>query len=98
MKPPRADALFGGDNVQNFVLVVGGFVIVGEEGWQRLVAFAVRRRLVLLDQTRLPAETVYRTIETTDDLVRAIEHVVETATPLIEQKRYLRNFFDKAAG
>ena len=32
-----------------------------------------------------------------DDLVRAIEHVVETATPLIEQKRYLRNFFDKAA-
>jgi hypothetical protein len=38
--------------VQNFVLVVGGFVIVGEEGWQRLVAFAVRRRLVLLDQAQ----------------------------------------------
>lgn len=32
-----------------------------------------------------------------DDLVHAIEHVFETATPLIEQKRYLRNFFDKAA-
>ena len=29
-----------------------GFVIVGEEGWQRLVAFAVRRRLVLLDQAQ----------------------------------------------
>lgn len=38
--------------MQNFVLVVGGFVIVGEEGWQRLVAFAVRRRLVLLDQAQ----------------------------------------------
>lgn len=33
-----------------------------------------------------------------DDLVQAIEHVVDTVKPLIDQKKYLRNLFDKAAG
>ncbi|KAJ3554569.1 hypothetical protein NM688_g3036 [Phlebia brevispora] len=32
-----------------------------------------------------------------DDLVRAIEKVMDTVKPLIEQKRYLRNFLDKAS-
>lgn len=40
-------------------------------------------RLVLLDQTRLPAETVYRTIETTDDLVRAIEVLAVRGAPAL---------------
>lgn len=31
------------------------------------------------------------------DLLSAIEQVMDTAKPLIEQKKYLRNFFDKAA-
>lgn len=33
-----------------------------------------------------------------DDLLRTIENVTATAKPLIEQKRYLRNFLDKASG
>ncbi|KAF7797607.1 hypothetical protein EIP86_008807 [Pleurotus ostreatoroseus] len=33
-----------------------------------------------------------------DDLIRAIENVMKTTKPLIEQKRYLRNFLDKASG
>lgn len=32
-----------------------------------------------------------------DDLVQAIDQVVETVKPVIEQKKYVRNFFDKAA-
>ncbi|CDO68963.1 hypothetical protein BN946_scf184782.g11 [Trametes cinnabarina] len=32
-----------------------------------------------------------------DPLVKAIEEVAETVKPLVEQKKYLRNFFDKAA-
>ncbi|KZT71823.1 hypothetical protein DAEQUDRAFT_744138 [Daedalea quercina L-15889] len=32
-----------------------------------------------------------------DDLVRAVEQVVDSVKPLIEQKKYLRNFMDKAA-
>ena len=32
-----------------------------------------------------------------DDLVQAIEHVIDAVKPLVEQKRYLRNFFDKAS-
>jgi hypothetical protein len=31
------------------------------------------------------------------DLVKAAEQVVELIRPLIEQKKYLRNFFDKAS-
>ena len=31
------------------------------------------------------------------ELVKAIEHVVELINPLVEQKKYLRNFYDKAA-
>lgn len=31
------------------------------------------------------------------DLLGAIEQVAETVKPLVEQKKYLRNFFDKAA-
>ena len=31
-----------------------------------------------------------------DDLVKAAEQVVELIKPLVEQKKYLRNFFDKA--
>lgn len=33
-----------------------------------------------------------------DDLMQAIEHVVDIVKPLIDQKKYLRNLFDKAAG
>ncbi|KAH9944691.1 Vps53-like protein [Amylocystis lapponica] len=32
-----------------------------------------------------------------DELVKAIEQVVETVSPLVDQKKYLRNFLDKAA-
>ena len=32
-----------------------------------------------------------------DDLALAIEQVVDTVKPLVEQKKYVRNFFDKAA-
>ncbi|OSD06968.1 hypothetical protein PYCCODRAFT_1431153 [Trametes coccinea BRFM310] len=32
-----------------------------------------------------------------EPLVKAVEEVAETVKPLIEQKKYLRNFFDKAA-
>ena len=32
-----------------------------------------------------------------DDLMRNIENVIETVKPLVEQRKYLRNFFDKAA-
>ena len=31
------------------------------------------------------------------DLTNSIDHVVEIISPLIEQKKYLRNFFDKAS-
>ncbi len=31
------------------------------------------------------------------DLLNAIEQVAEVVKPLVEQKKYLRNFFDKAA-
>ena len=30
------------------------------------------------------------------DLVKAMEQVAEIVKPLVEQKKYLRNFFDKA--
>ncbi|KAJ3505368.1 hypothetical protein NLJ89_g7457 [Agrocybe chaxingu] len=33
----------------------------------------------------------------TTDLVKAADQVVETIKPLVEQKKYLRNFFDKAS-
>ena len=33
-----------------------------------------------------------------DDLIHAIENVMKTTKPLVEQKRYLRNFLDKASG
>lgn len=32
-----------------------------------------------------------------DDLVGAVEQVVDTVRPLVEQKKYLRNFLDKAS-
>lgn len=32
----------------------------------------------------------------TGDLVKVVEQVAELMKPLIEQKKYLRNFFDKA--
>ena len=31
------------------------------------------------------------------DLLNAVEQVAEVVKPLVEQKKYLRNFFDKAA-
>jgi hypothetical protein len=31
------------------------------------------------------------------DLVRALESITEAVVPLVESKRYLRNFFDKAS-
>ena len=33
-----------------------------------------------------------------DDLVRAVEQLVDAVKPLVEQKKYLRNLMDKAAG
>lgn len=33
----------------------------------------------------------------TGELVKAAEQVIETIKPLIEQKKYLRNLFDKAS-
>ena len=33
-----------------------------------------------------------------DDLIKAIDAVVDVVKPMIDQKKYLRNFFDKAAG
>jgi hypothetical protein len=32
-----------------------------------------------------------------DDLIRALESITEAIVPLVESKKYLRNFFDKAA-
>jgi hypothetical protein len=32
-----------------------------------------------------------------DDLVRALESITEAIVPLVESKKYLRNFFDKAS-
>lgn len=32
-----------------------------------------------------------------NDLVKAMEQVADMIKPLVEQKRYLRNFFDKAS-
>lgn len=32
-----------------------------------------------------------------DELVKALEQVADVTRPLIEQKKYIRNFFDKAA-
>lgn len=32
------------------------------------------------------------------ELTRSIDQVVDTIRPLIDQKKYLRNFYDKAAG
>ena len=34
----------------------------------------------------------------TSDIVKAAEQVVEVFKPLVEQKKYLRNLFDKACG
>ena len=31
------------------------------------------------------------------DLVRALESIAEAIVPLVESKKYLRNFFDKAS-
>ena len=31
------------------------------------------------------------------DLVRALESIAEAIAPLVESKKYLRNFFDKAS-
>ena len=31
------------------------------------------------------------------DLVRALESITEAIVPLVESKKYLRNFFDKAS-
>ena len=33
-----------------------------------------------------------------DDLVQAVEHVADIVKPLIDQKKYLKNLFDKVAG
>ena len=33
-----------------------------------------------------------------DDLVRAVEQLVDVVRPIVEQKKYLRNLMDKAAG
>ena len=43
-------------------------------------------------------QTVTGSSPYTVDLVRNIEQVVDYVRPMIEQKKYLRNFFDKAAG
>ena len=32
-----------------------------------------------------------------DDLIKALEQLVDVVIPLIEQKKYIRNFFDKAS-
>jgi hypothetical protein len=32
----------------------------------------------------------------TDELIKAAEQVVVVIKPLVEQKKYLKNFFDKA--
>ncbi len=32
------------------------------------------------------------------DLLNVVEQVAETVKPLVEQNKYLRNYFDKAAG
>jgi hypothetical protein len=50
------------------------------------------------------ARTIWSNIENVSgpsayikDLSDSVDHVVEIVSPLIEQKKYLRNFFDKAA-
>lgn len=55
-------------------------------------AFAAMSRLAWGTVTHVSGNSSY-----VDDLVKAIEQVVDTVKPLIEQKKYLRNFLDKAA-
>ncbi|KAJ7899048.1 Vps53-like protein [Mycena leptocephala] len=54
-------------------------------------AFAAMSRSPWLTLKQVSGQSAY-----TVDLVNAIEQVVESVKPLVEQKKYLRNFLDKA--
>lgn len=50
LEPPRVAGLFGGDGVRSLVLLVRRLVfLIGEEGRERLVAFAVRGLFIVID-------------------------------------------------
>ncbi|KAJ7693303.1 Vps53-like protein [Mycena rosella] len=54
-------------------------------------AFAAMARSSWATLNQVSGESAY-----TADLVNAVEQVVESVKPLVEQKKYLRNFLDKA--
>jgi hypothetical protein len=54
-------------------------------------AFAAMARSSWATLKQVSGQSAY-----TADLVNAVEQVVESVKPLVEQKKYLRNFLDKA--
>ncbi|GLB36971.1 putative vps53-like, N-terminal [Lyophyllum shimeji] len=54
-------------------------------------AFATMARTTWTASSQVSGQSAYA-----GDLVSALEQVVETVKPLVEQKKYLRNLFDKA--
>lgn len=56
-------------------------------------AFATMARTSWTTSNQVSGQSAYA-----GDLVNAAEQVIETIKPLVEQKKYLRNLFDKACG
>lgn len=54
-------------------------------------AFATMARTTWTATNQVSGQSAYA-----GDLVSAAEQVIETVKPLVEQKKYLRNLFDKA--
>lgn len=55
-------------------------------------AFGIMARTSWMSLNQVSGESAY-----TSDLVKATDQLVEVIKPLVEQKKYLRNFFDKAS-
>jgi hypothetical protein len=56
-------------------------------------AFATMARTSWTASNQVSGQSAYA-----GDLVNAAEQVIEIIKPLVEQKKYLRNLFDKACG
>jgi vacuolar protein sorting-associated protein 53 len=55
-------------------------------------ALATLTRTIWINHELVTGQSPY-----VDDLIRALESITEAIVPLVESKKYLRNFFDKAA-
>jgi hypothetical protein len=55
-------------------------------------AFGTMSRTLWTNLNQVSGQSAY-----TDELVKAVEQVVELVKPLVEQKKYLRNLFDKTS-